>query len=71
VAPDRPEERYGIVSPPGEPIRTEAAHTGEANGALPSGAGQTDPEEIAERVWRMMAERLVIEQERRGLAKWP
>ena len=39
--------------------------------AQQSGAGQIDTEEIAEQVWRIMAERLVVEQERRGLAKWP
>jgi hypothetical protein len=30
-----------------------------------------DPEDIAEQTWRMMAERLAIEQERRGLTLWP
>jgi hypothetical protein len=70
AAPDRPEERYGLVSPPGQPGNATVARTGEGNKAQQSGAGQIDAEEIAEQVWRIMAERLVIEQERRGYAQW-
>jgi hypothetical protein len=70
AAPDRPEERYGLVSPPGQPGNATGARTGEGNKAQQSGAGQIDAEEIAEQVWRIMAERLVIEQERRGYAQW-
>ena len=71
AAPEHSEDRYGVVSPPGQPGNATAARTGEGNKAQQSGAGQIDTEEIAEQVWRIMAERLVVEQERRGLAKWP
>jgi hypothetical protein len=70
AAPDRPEEQYGLVSPPGQPGNAMVARTGEGNKTQQSGAGQIDDEEIAEQVWRIMAERLVIEQERRGYAQW-
>lgn len=69
AAPDRPEERYGLVSPPGEPANT-TPRAGEGNKAQQSGAGKIDTEEIAEQVWRIMAERLVVEQERRGYVQW-
>lgn len=69
AAPESVEDQYRLLSPPGQAANT-TAHTGEGNKAQQP-AGQIDTEEIAERVWRIMAERLVIEQERRGLAKWP
>jgi hypothetical protein len=68
---DRAEDRYGLVSPSSEPLRTASTSAGDGNKAPESGPAQPDPDETAEHVWRMMAERLVIEQERRGLAKWP
>ena len=71
AAPEHSEDRYGVVSPPGQPGNATVARTGEGNKAQQSGAGQIDAEEIAGQVWRIMAERLVVEQERRGLAKWP
>jgi hypothetical protein len=70
-APSRPEDRYGLVSPPTETRGEHAARATHANDLSGPGTGEPDPEEIAEHAWRIMAERLVIEQERRGLAKWP
>lgn len=70
-APPRPEDRYGLVSPPSETRGEHAARSGDANNLSRPGIGKSEPEEIAEHAWRIMAERLVIEQERRGLAKWP
>lgn len=70
--PATPEDRYGVVPAPNEISRQASdALPGEASRTAVSPSGQPDSDEIAEHAWRMMAERLVIEQERRGLAKWP
>lgn len=67
-----PEDRYGVVPAPHEGLR-EAHSTSDSKtpGIGAPSRGEPDPEEIAEQAWRIMVERLVIEQERRGLAKWP
>lgn len=62
-----PEDRYGVVSP-AESAETRVLPEQAPSGSAPKGP---DPEEIAEQAWRMIAERLVIEQERRGLTRWP
>jgi len=67
AAPDRPEDRYGLASPPSGSVIAPVTRAGEANNVSTSRADQADPDEIAERVWQMMAERLVVEHERRGL----
>lgn len=70
--PATPEDRYGVVPAPNEISRqASGALPGEASRTAVSPSGQPDSDEIADHAWRMMAERLVIEQERRGLAKWP
>jgi hypothetical protein len=70
--PATPEDRYGVVPAPNEISRqASGVLPGEASRTAVSPSGQPDSDEIAEHAWRMMAERLVIEQERRGLAKWP
>jgi hypothetical protein len=70
TASDRPEDRYGLASPPSESVITQVNRGGKAT-TPESAPGQLDPDETVEQAWRIMTERLVIEQERRGLAKWP
>ena len=66
------EDRHGVVPAPYQVSRQVSdAIPDKASGTAASPSGKPDFEEIAEHAWRMMAERLVIEQERRGLAKWP
>lgn len=70
--PATPEDRYGVVPAPNEISRQASdALPREASPTAAFPSGQPDSDEIAEHAWRIMAERLVIEQERRGLAKWP
>jgi hypothetical protein len=59
-------EHHGVVPVPGEaagaaqaPARPEKAHD------------QPDLEQLTEQVWRSIMDRLVVEQERRGMSKWP
>lgn len=68
--PDRPEDRYGVVSPANEVSGETRVVPGGAPSTAAAAQQVSDPEEIAEQAWRMIAERLVIEQERRGLTKW-
>ncbi|WP_090368766.1 hypothetical protein [Nitrosospira sp. Nl5] len=66
------EDRYGVVPVPREGVReAHVAPGGGTSGIAAPVPGEPDPDEIAEQAWRIMMERLVIEQERRGLAKWP
>lgn len=66
------EDRYGVVPVSREGVReAHGAPGGETSGIAAPALGEPDPDEIAEQAWRIMTERLVIEQERRGLAKWP
>ena len=71
ASPGGPEERHGLVSPASEAAGKPIIRAGHANEIPEPGPGEPDADETAEHVWRIMAERLVIEQERRGLAKWP
>lgn len=69
---DLPEDRYGLVPAPNEDSRRMSnARASEAPHTHPSAPGEPGSDEIAEHAWRIMMERLVIEQERRGLTKWP
>ncbi|MBA4142870.1 MAG: hypothetical protein H0X43_07660 [Nitrosospira sp.] len=70
--PAPPQEHYGLVSPSNEEsaqANTRGSPDQMGSAAKPD-SGVIDPEEIAEQTWRIMAEQLVIEQERRGLTKW-
>lgn len=64
------EERYGVVSPPGGESGGTRALTREMTFPSVSAPEAADPQATAEQTWRTIAERLVVEQERRGLAKW-
>ena len=67
-----PEDRHGLVSPPNDTShQLNAALSRETPSAAASRSGEPDADEIAEHAWRLTMERLFIEQERRGLAKWP
>ncbi|MEP6606329.1 MAG: hypothetical protein ABJA60_09475, partial [Nitrosospira sp.] len=72
---DFPEDRHGVVPAPYQVSRQVSdvfpgkAGKTSSTAVLPS--GEPDSDEIAEQAWRLMMERLIIEQERRGLAKWP
>ncbi|MGH8683742.1 MAG: hypothetical protein ACREUM_00165, partial [Nitrosospira sp.] len=69
--PATPEDRHGVVPAPREGLREiDGAPGSETFGITAPSQGEHDPEEIAEQAWRIMMERLVIEQERRGLAEW-
>lgn len=71
---DLPADRHGVVPAPYQ-VSRQVSDTppGKAgmSGAAVSPSGEPDTGEIAEHAWRSMMERLIIEQERRGLAKWP
>ncbi|WP_143053064.1 hypothetical protein [Nitrosovibrio tenuis] len=71
ATPDRPEDRYGLASPSSEPVVAQVIPASESKKTPESKPGQLDADETVEQAWRIMTERLVIEQERRGLAKWP
>jgi hypothetical protein len=69
----RPEDLYGVVPVPGDHpggMHT-TSHKNEGTQTTGSSSGGADPDEVAEQAWRIIAKRLVIEQERRGLTKWP
>ena len=72
---DFPENRHGVVPAPYQVSRQVSdALPGKADktsSTVVSPSGEPDSEEIAEHAWRLMMEQLIIEQERRGLAKWP
>ena len=72
---DFPEDRYGVVPAPYQVSRQVSDalpdKVGKASSKTVSPSGEPDSDEIAEHAWRSMMERLIIEQERRGLAKWP
>lgn len=71
--PDSDGERYGVVPAPHDHSSNmnNDHHSHKASGVTESSSGGSNADEVAERAWRIMAERLVIERERRGLAKWP
>lgn len=66
-----PEDRYGVVPAPHEGLREAHGASDRETPGIAAPSREPDPEEMAEQAWRIMVERLVIEQERRGLAKWP
>jgi hypothetical protein len=67
---EAPEDRYGVVpAPHSGPAKVHGVPGSEA-AAAESSIGKPDADEIAEQAWRLISERLVIEQERRGLASW-
>lgn len=68
---DHPEDRYGLVSPSSGPVAAQSTQPSDAKKMPESKLAQPDLDETVEQAWRIMTERLVIEQERRGLAKWP
>jgi hypothetical protein len=71
---DLPADRHGVVPAPYQ-VSRQVSDTppGKAgmSGAAVSPSGEPDTDAIAEHAWRSMMKRLIIEQERRGLAKWP
>ncbi len=69
---DLPEDRHGVVPAPYQVSRQVSDDLpGKASRTAVSPSSEPDSDEIAEHAWRLMMERLIIEQERRGLAKWP
>jgi hypothetical protein len=67
---EAPEERYGLVPAPHPVPGGVRGAPGSEVAAAESSIGKPDADEIAEQAWRLISERLVIEQERRGLAPW-
>jgi hypothetical protein len=67
---ETPEDQYGVVPAPHRgPGGIHGVPDNEGT-AAESSAGKPDADEMAEQAWRLISERLVIEQERRGLTQW-
>jgi hypothetical protein len=67
---EAPEDRYGVVPAPHLGAGGVRATPHSEVAAAESSVGKPDADEMAEQTWRLISERLVIEQERRGLAQW-
>jgi hypothetical protein len=67
VFADRTAAQYGVLSPPATNNTTKAAEPAAHTTATPN-ASAPDPEELAEQAWRLILDKLAIEQERRGYA---
>jgi hypothetical protein len=67
---EAPEDRYGLVPAPHSGPGGVRGAPGSEVAAAESSIGKPDADEMAEQTWRLISERLVIEQERRGLASW-
>jgi hypothetical protein len=67
---EAPEDRYGLVPAPHSGPGGVRGAPGSEGAAAESSIGKPDADEMAEQTWRLISERLVIEQERRGLASW-
>jgi hypothetical protein len=67
---EAPEDRYGLVPAPHSGPEGVRGAPGSEVAAAESSIGKPDADEMAEQTWRLISERLVIEQERRGLASW-
>ncbi len=73
VAIDRLAEQYGVI--PVDTQKTAARPAGATAPAqtAPAPAAQktADPNELAEKVWEVIQDKLAVERERRGYASWP
>ncbi|HVW65516.1 MAG TPA: hypothetical protein VHB01_10915, partial [Nitrosospira sp.] len=67
---ESPEDRYGVVPAPFQSPRGAHGAPGGEVAAAESSAGKPDTDEMAAQTWRLISERLMIEQERRGLTSW-
>jgi hypothetical protein len=67
---EAPEDQYGVVPAPHRGAGGIHGVPGNEVMAAESSVGKPDADEMAEQAWRLISERLVIEQERRGLAQW-
>lgn len=67
---ETPEDRYGVVPAPSQSPAGVHGVPGSEVAAAETSTGKPDADEMAAQTWRLISERLVIEQERRGLAPW-
>lgn len=67
---ETPEDRYGVVPAPSQGQAGVHGVPGSEVAAAETSTGKPDTDEMAAQTWRLISERLVIEQERRGLAPW-
>lgn len=67
---ETPEDRYGVVPAPSQGPAGVHGAPGSKVAAAETSTGKPDTDEMAAQTWRLISERLVIEQERRGLAPW-
>jgi hypothetical protein len=67
---ETPEDQYGVVPAPNQGGGGSHGVPDNEGAAAESSAGKPDADEMAEQAWRLISERLVIEQERRGLTQW-
>jgi hypothetical protein len=67
---DQPEAIYGVV-PGASAGRAEPPAASRTSADVDGRSNRSDPEEVGERAWQTVMDRLAVEQERRGFARWP